>query len=50
MDNTEKNKNIGSEFDDFLKEEEIFDEVDAEAQQRVQKWLEDTNSKSKDTK
>ncbi|MGM0440357.1 MAG: Fis family transcriptional regulator [Chlamydiota bacterium] len=29
------NKHIGSSFDDFLKEEEIFDEVEAVAAKRV---------------
>jgi antitoxin HicB len=30
-----KNKHVGSKFDDFLKEENIFEEVDATAIKRV---------------
>jgi prevent-host-death family protein len=32
-------KNIGSDFDSFLKEEGIYDEVKAESRKRVEGWL-----------
>lgn len=38
---SEKNKHIGSNFEDFLKEEGIFDEVDAAARKRTITLLKD---------
>lgn len=45
-----KNKHIGSDFDDFLKEEGILEECENEAHKRVEKWLKEQKEKAHDRK
>jgi hypothetical protein len=45
-----KNKHIGSKFEDFLKEEGIFEEVEAAARKRVHKMRLEAKNKSRHSK
>ena len=51
MKNTAKNKHIGSDFDDFLREEGMLEEIEAAALKKIVAWqLEEALKKSSVTK